>query len=245
MELSPLNKVLPTWDAPTLQGGFDLTNVVDGQRLRSSSRQFVQFYNKKFTEVYAAEVEINPVTGATKVKKTATRDKVREMVRIITPGDKNEVDDFVEDYHRREHWKQYTAFRDGRGAPLGKDLDQCAYVSSPIATELKYLGCHTEEQLADSSDVLCNQIPNGWEMREFARSMVKADKDNQSLNQVNQLRTELTKAQDMIRELQQQMKGPSALSAGEAASLVVEEGAVEAIKRSPGRPRRLETATEG
>ena len=212
MDLSPLIKIIPDFGAPTLQD-FDTSNIQDGQRIKGlSNRQFVRFYNKKEVVPCALEVKINEKTGATKVLKTGTKEVIREMVNIVTPGDKNEVDDFAEDFHRREHWKAYKAFRDGTGAPIGKSIEECTYVSSSIATELRYLGCHTEEQLADGSDILCNQVANGFELREFARAMVKANLENKSLGQVNMLKSELLSAQalsakqgSMIAELQAQM----------------------------------------
>lgn len=205
MDLSPLNKAIPSWGAPTLEG-FDTSQVVEGQRIKGSARQYVRFYNKRVTEVVATEVETNPRTGEVKVKKREPKDKVVEFVQIITPGDKNEVDQPAEDWHRREFWPQYKAFRDGKTAPIGMPIEEANFVSSNVTTELKYLGVHTVEQLADASDYLCNQVPNGWEMREFARAFAKAKMDDKAFAEVNALKAELANAQEMLAKMAEEQK---------------------------------------
>lgn len=203
--MTSLGGAFETYGAATLEG-FDTSNPQSGMPLQGSSRQFVRFYPKKFVQVYATEVEINEKLGTTKVLKTATRDREYEMVQIVTPGDTNEIDCIAEDYHKRHFWKQYKAFRENKGALIGKDLDLCEYVPTPIVTELKYLGCHTQEQLADASDLLCGRLADGFSLREFARSMVKADLENSNLGQVNSLKKELEKAQEMIAQLSASQK---------------------------------------
>lgn len=200
---SQLGKDIKTFDSPILSSGFDLQNVTPGERIRSISRQFVQFYRKTFNVVYATKVKINEKTGSSIPVETATKEVVREMVKIITPGDTNDVDTHAEDYHRREHWREYKAFRDGNGAPIGLNLDDCDYVAPQIVTELKYRNCHTQEQLADASDFLCDQIPNGHELREFARGAVKAEALNSNQNNVSALKDELTRSNLIIAEMRQ------------------------------------------
>lgn len=228
MDLSPLSKVIPNWGAPTLEG-FDTEHMVPGERLKGSNRQFVRFYKKKISQVYATKVKVNEKTGASQILGTGIREVEKEFVHIKTPGDPNEVDDFAEDFHKREHWQQYKAFRDGNSAPIGTPIEESSFVSPSIATELRYLGVHTVEQLADASDMLCGQVANGWELREYARAITKANEDNKSLGQVTALKSELEKAQTMIRELQAQMKNVQAAR---------EESETPSPKR--GRPRKID-----
>ena len=202
--VSQLGKGIPTYDSPILAGGFDLNSITPGERIKGVNRQFVQFYKKIFSVVFATKVKVNEKTGSSIPVETATKEVEREMVKIITPGDIHTVLDVVaEDYHRREHWRQYKAFRDGTGAPLGLSLDDCSYINPNVATELRYRGCHTQEQLADASDFLCEQVANGFEIREFARGAVKAERLNAGQNQVNLLKDELAGAQALITELRQ------------------------------------------
>lgn len=231
MDLSPLSKAIPSFGSPTLEG-FDLNNLRDGQRVRGLSRQMVRFYRKKIVVAQATEVKVDPKTGATKPIKTEPREVEKEFVHIVTPGDKNEYDDVAQDFHRREFWAQYNAFRSGKAAPFGTPIEECSFIPSNLVTELKYLNVHTAEQLADCSDLLCNQIANGWEMREFAKAIVKASTDNKSLGQVSVLRGELEKSQELIKNMQMQMNEMRGMLLN-AKGQPVE---TEAIKRGPGRP---------
>lgn len=204
--MATINEAIPTFGAATLEG-FDTTGAQPGQRLPGLKRQYVRFYRKTIPVVCATEVKINEKTGTTQVLKTAVKEVEREMVNIVTPGDSsNIVDDFAEDFHRREHWREYKAFRDGKVGPIGKDIDECtSYISPHVATELRYLGVHTEEQLAAASDLLCGQIACGFDLREFARACVKAQEGNKNLDQVRNLQAELVKSNDLIADLQKQI----------------------------------------
>lgn len=224
-----LGNAFETWGAPTLEG-FDTSSISSGVPIKSSSRQYVRFYPRKVVQVYAKEVEINEKLGTTKVLKTGTREREYEMVEIITPGDTNKIDCIAEEYHRRAFWPQYKAFRDNKGAMVGKPLEDCDYVPPPVVTELKYTGCHTQEQLADASDLLCGRLPDGFNLREFARAMIKADKENSNLGQMNALKAELEKAQEAIRELSAKQKQKELPETKEEVVQSVPE-------RQPGRPR--------
>lgn len=206
MNLSPLNGIIPNWGAETLQN-FDTNNIQDGERLRGSNRQYVRFYKKKDFEIHADKVKINEKTGDTRVISTKAVEVEKEMVHVVTPGDKNVYDGEAQDFHKREFWRQYSAYRSGQTAPLGSSVDDANFISPQIATELKYHGCHTVEQLAEASDILCGNLPNGWELREFARQYCKVQNENKSLGQVNVLKAELESTKAMLASLQEQMKG--------------------------------------
>lgn len=217
MQLSPLNNIIPSWDSPTLQD-FDVTDVQDGQRLKGSNRQYVRFYKKVFKEVVTLEAKINEKTGTSTPVKVGVKDVERLMVNIVTPGDKNVVDAPAEDFHKREHWAHYKAFMDGRTAPIGTSLDECNYVSPSVATDLRYYGCHTEEQLADASDILCAQIANGFELREFARARCKANIQEGTKKEVQVLRADLERShaetaalKAEMEELRRLIRAPSAI----------------------------------
>lgn len=167
------------------------------------------------------------------------------MVHIVTPGDTNEFNDRAEDYHRREYWPQYKAFREGRTAPIGIDIDSVEWISPNIATELRYFGVHTVEQLADASDLLCGKVPNGWELREFARSVCKANLENKSLNQVTALKDQLDSTN---KQLAHAMEVISQMQAQMSVSLVDARGEPLRAQEAPrrGRPKKVtdQTVTE-
>lgn len=236
MDLSPLSKLNP-WGAATLDN-LDTENVQDGQRIGGkSNRQYVRFYNRKVMEVHATEVARNERTGEVRVLKTTPVEVEREFVQIVTPGDKNEVDQPAEDFHKREFFRQYAQFRDGKTAPMGTPIEDCSYVGPSVATELVYRGCKTEEQLADASEVLCGTIADGFSLREFARASVRAKNQNANMGQITAMRSELQKAMDRIAELEAASKGVKPVEAG---TLLTAEGDVLTPKRGPGRPRKEE-----
>lgn len=253
MESSPLSSVIQDWGAPTLQN-LDTNRAVPGERMRGANRQYVRFYLKKFIDVVASKVKVIEKTGEVKVLASEAKEVEREMVHIVTPGDKNEVDAIAQDFHRREHWQAYKAFRDGHGVVIGKKLEDCTYIPPSVVLELKYRGCHTEEQLADASDILCDQVGNGWNYREFAKAAQKIELDNKSLGQVTALKSELAKTQSTLRKLQekiglgedsQEVLQPAIPDGYVGASFEDDlDSNVTPLKRGPGRPRKNVLPTE-
>lgn len=178
--LSGLDQVFAGLGAQTLQG-FDENSVAIGQRIGGkTSRQYVRFFMKNEVKLVATETSENPRTGEIKVLKREPQTEEKLWVKIITPGDTNKYEGPAEDYHIREHFRVYTAFKDGRLAPEGNDLDNCEYLPSSVTTELKYHGCHTEEQLADASDHLVSIVHGAMEAREFARAKVAAEREGET-----------------------------------------------------------------
>lgn len=199
-------------DVPSLQG-LDLSTMQSGMPVRGKSRQYVRFYWKEVPQIYATEVEIVPLgntgTTTTNVKKTNMRTVKKEMVHIVTPGDKNEYDDSVTDYHRSEYWPQYKAFREGRGIPLGLPLDEVEFLQGApgIVHELKLKNVHTLEQLADASDLLCDIIPDGHMFRNYARTAVDANLSNKNLSKVIALTSKIDELTKKVEELSHAGRG--------------------------------------
>jgi len=234
MELSNIN----VWGAPTLEG-FDERSIQEGQRISGkSNRQYVRFYKKKFVEVYTVKAKINEKTGHSTPLETGTREVEKLMVHIVTPGDKNEVDDVACDFHKRDHWAAYKAFMDGKTIPLGTSIEECSYVSPGVALDLKYYNCHTEEQLAEAADHLCSIIANGFELREFARARVKA-KQTDVAPQVQEMKLELSKAQAEAAKMAALMADMKAQMEVMQASILGADGQpVVSEKKRAGRPKK-------
>lgn len=197
-------------EVPTLQG-LDFSRMDVGVPASGRGRQYVRFYKKQEPEVYATEVEIKPLGNGgattTNVKKTGFRMVDKEFVHIVTPGEKTDYDNVVTSDHKRTYFREYQAFLEGKSVPLGMPLEDVVFLSGlpGIVTELKLKNCHTLEQLADASDLLCSVIPDGYMYREYARTAVQANLSNQNLSQVNALQAELKRSQEMISQLQTQM----------------------------------------
>lgn len=234
MELSPLSEAIPNFDgAPTLQG-FDGVNpqfLQEGVPIKTSSRQYVKFYLRKVPVVKSTKVRINEKTGQVKILKTEVQHVEKEFVTIVTPGDKNVYDNVATEVHKREFWPQYQAFRDGKVAPIGKDLDECEYIPASVVTEMKYMKCFTEEQLADASDNFCDRVPDGHVYREFARAMCLANKKLDP--EVSALKNELANANQIVLETRQKMRELEAMLVDHKGDPLIPEE-----KKSRGRPRK-------
>lgn len=213
-----LDSVIPNFGGSETLMGFDTSNMEVGQPIRGkSNRQFVRFYWKKIVTFVAKKVETNAF-GSVKVLEKERVEKDVEMVNVVTPGEKNIVDDFAQDYHRQQFYPQYKAFRDGKTAPIGTPLEEVDFIGGGILTELKYREVHTVEQLADAGDSLCAIIPNGYELRANAQAIVKSNIDNKTLSQVNVLKLELEKSQKEMEKLREEMKSFLVDSKGRAIS---------------------------
>lgn len=200
MDLSALSPVLAEIGDQGLET-FDPSSAQSGQRLKGNGRQYVRFYMKKFTKPVTVKAKINPVTGSSTPLEVEMKEFNQEFVEIINPGDKNEFDGPVEHHHKVEFARQYIAFKQGRGAPVGKPVEECEYIPPHVLVDLKYNGCHTEEQLADASDVLCGIIPNGLQLRDFARISVKSAQDNKFAPQIEALQKQNAELVKQFEEL--------------------------------------------
>jgi cell division protein FtsB len=186
MSLSELG--IDSFSAETLQG-FDLGNVQPGERLKGKSRQFVRFYNH--TELQTRTV----LDEMGKPKGSVSEEVTRVKVKIITPGDKNIIDDYATDWHKEEFYPQYEAFMKGKGGIVGTPLSAVPFIPPSKILELKVKGVVTLEQLADSSDVLADSISNGRLLRDHAIAQVKANIANQSSAEVNLLKKQMADMQ--------------------------------------------------
>lgn len=228
---------IENFGAPTLMG-IDFNGARAGQRLQTSARQYVRFYNKTTSELKASKITVkqNPSNGTVveTPKEFVAEDVTREWVHIVTPGDKNEIDTIAELDHKREFWREYQAFREGRTAPVGTPLEKLSFVPAHIATELNVRKVFTAEQLADLPEYLCGQIPEGYQLREFAKAYVRAQNSNQSNAQVVTLKHELAQKDNQladmerrIQQMQDMIYGKSRVSP--AAALSAEPVKVERI----------------
>lgn len=176
---------LPTFDSPTLEGSL-VDDGNGGVTMKGRHRQQVKFYVKRHMAFRARtvdglgkEVILDPKTGKPVIDtKTGlpfkeTYEKQTLMVIIDTPGDKNKVDCVATDYHKYEFKRQYEHFRSGKGAPEGYSIDDCEWIQPGTLTDLHYYGIHVVEQLAVCTDLICEQIPEVWELRDYARDWLK------------------------------------------------------------------------
>ena len=190
---SAVGSSIPTFDSPTLQGiTFEQTGTPGVYQMNGKARQFVKFYNRKTYDPKLAE--------KTKDPERAFRTEL--FVHIVNPGDKNEYNGIAEDYHKRTYFGQYEAFRDGKTAPEGTDVDDCEFIGASEAIELKYMRIFTVEQLSEASDIAMERLPRGFTLREHAKNFVKIGSKTALLDMTKKLSAELEATKTRLAKLE-------------------------------------------
>lgn len=244
---------LDTFDSPLLA---DVQINADGT-LKPSGKQNVRFYSKKVLKFRAKPkldengvqmkdekgkplFEIDPKTGLP--FKIAYEDNV-EMVRVETKGDTNIKDDVVDEFVKRQYFRHYKFFKEGR-FPDGHPIEDFDFIQPPMLLELHLLGVHTIEQVATMSDLVCGQLKDqsGHELKDIAAQWV----------QINSPQGQNTKALALERELLQAKREIEALKSRSPLDIprIVEQQPVVSdpvsedkfmeipLKRKGGRPRK-------
>lgn len=95
-----------------------------------------------------------------------------DMVRIYTPGDRNNVIDRPMCESDMVRWpKQYAAFKAGASEEaqlVGTLLTDWPGVGRAMCEELRYFGIRTVEQLADANDAACIRVPGLFQLKKAA-----------------------------------------------------------------------------
>jgi hypothetical protein len=95
-----------------------------------------------------------------------------EMVRIYTPGDRNNVVDRpVRDSDKSRWPKQYMAFKAGgdeAAQTVGTPLREWPGVGRAMSEELTYFGIRTVEQLAEANDAACMKVGGLYQLKKAA-----------------------------------------------------------------------------
>lgn len=86
-----------------------------------------------------------------------------ECVRIIVPGDRNNIIDRPASQHDKQRFaKQYAMFKQGRSENdqiSGTRLTEWPFLTRGQCEEFRYLGLMTVEQLAECRDDVCAKVP--------------------------------------------------------------------------------------
>ena len=244
---------LDTFDSPLLA---DVQINSDGT-LKPSGKQNIRFYTKKFLKFRAKPkldesgvqmkdekgkplFEIDPKTGLP--FKIAYEENV-EMVRVETKGDTNIKDDVADEFIKRQYFRQYKFFKEGR-FPDGHPIEDFDFIQAPTILELHLLGIHTIEQIAAASDLVCGQLKDqsGYEIRDIAAQWI----------QINSPQGQNVKAAALERELLQAKREIEALKARSPRDIprIVEQRPADVaqvsedkfmeipVKRKGGRPKK-------
>jgi hypothetical protein len=155
--------------------------------------------------------------------------KGKPFVRIMTPGDKNNiVDQPVQEYHKRRFPRQwlYFSMKDNESTVIGTPIEtwheeQPETLNKFQRDEMLILKFQTVEQIATASDSQLQKIGMGaLGLREKARNYLATRNSSVASNQLETTRKEL-------EELKQQM-----------AKLMAGMGVSDEERRRPGRPRK-------
>jgi len=171
------------------------------QLKNTGNRQNVFFYTKEFYNTFKTEQRKQEALARGENGPVAPVYEKKEMVRIQTPGDKSTYDSFAEEHHKRNYFRHYTNFRDGKPASMGTQLKDAEFIAGSEIIELNYLGIFSIEQLADASDAACERLPRGQELRTAAQTWREVTQDTSLLTSTKKLSAELSASQDMILRL--------------------------------------------
>lgn len=168
---------------------------------------FVEFYEDAHEVAHKSEAEGRPVY------------ETREFVRVIVPGDMNNIVERVaSDEDKRRFPNEYARFKQGTSKQHeGTLLTMWPPINKAQVKEAAYFEVHTVEQLASISDANMLRMGMGWqEMRRKAQAWLQLAKDGALAS----------KQASQIEELENTVK------------LLQEQIAQVNAQRGPGRPRK-------
>lgn len=143
----------------------------------------------------------NPVASAAEGR--AIYDEV-EYVRIIVPGDRDEVHRPVTNRDREMYAAQYAAFKaqTSQEAVSGTPLDKAPFITSAQVLELAAFNCRTVEQLAAMPDAVAQKFMAIQQLKRKAADFLTVAAGNAP---VEQLRTALKERDNDIEVLKRQV----------------------------------------
>jgi hypothetical protein len=134
-----------------------------------------------------------------------------ECVRIIIPGDKNNVIDRpAQASDKRRFAKQYAAFKEGRKEDeqiSGTRLREWPFLSRAQCEELNAMGIKTVEQLAELRDDVATKVPGMVSMKRNAATWLGKSKSAAESAKITKLiedqAAELATLKQVIKEMGQ------------------------------------------
>lgn len=180
--------------------------VMDGQaRYALDKKLYVQFYTRAVMNNFKSAQEGRPIFDEL------------DFVRIIIPGDRNNVvDTEVTQEHRIRFQEQYDRFKKNQEqAVSGTPLEVWPQMTVGMVAELKAQGIHTVEQLADLPDGLAQKFMGSFALRQKAKTFLEAAQ-GQAAN--TKLEAELESRDNEINVLKEQVKQLMAAAAKSSAS---------------------------
>lgn len=196
-----------TFDAPVLEdvrlSDFGSDGVYRGS---SGKRQYKYFYKKKIAVPVTVKAEINPKTGLSIPQEIEVQEREYDFFFCLTPGDdKNIIDQPAQDWHKRENWREWQAYVDGKTGPIGTPLSELTFLGQELETELMSKKIFTVEQLADAPDAIITAIPEGMRYRKAAQVVTKTQLESSTHGKYSLLQKEMKEKEENIKALQERI----------------------------------------
>jgi len=226
--------------------------------LKATGKQNVRFRNQKVLSFRAKQkkdaegnlvfdaagkpvFDIDPKTG---LPFKEAFEEIKEFVRVETKGDTNIKDDVANDFDRRQHYRQYKIFREGK-LPDGNPIENFDFIQPSTVMELHMHGVHVIEQVAEMSDLVCEQLKDqsGFEVRDIAAQWLKINSPQGHALRVSQQEAEVIRLRKELAELK--AGSPLVLRkiepevSAEPEMEIMELPTSEMAKRGRGRPRKV------
>lgn len=211
--------MIESFGSPTLEGVQFEDDGNGGVQLKKAGKQAVKFYVKRQMQFRAKtdgkgntlldkKTGLPPINPKTGLPFQETFENRTLMVIVNTPGDKSLVDSVATEYHKREYFRQYKFFKDGKGIPDGHSIDDCDFIPPQTLTDLHYYGVHILEQLAECSDLVCEQVPAAWDLRDYAKEWLRIHSPDGQSGMLTQMRARVEELERERDELKAQILGP-------------------------------------
>jgi hypothetical protein len=131
-----------------------------------------------------------------------------EMVRIMSPGDRNNIIIRpVERSDRARFAKQYAAFKQGEKELIeGTPLVGWPGCSKSQASELAFYGFKTVEQVANANDASCTNVMGLFTLKQRAQEYIKAGKESAPMIKLAEQKELIDMQARQIAEMAEQLK---------------------------------------
>jgi FtsZ-binding cell division protein ZapB len=130
-----------------------------------------------------------------------------EMVEIRVRGDRNNIPVRPARPEDKQRFRDaYRAFKDGHTNPQsGTPLAEWPLMSVSMVEELKYLGFHTVEQIAEAQETALNRVMGLRQLKDKAKHFMELAKGNSPITELEkqnqELRDQLKASQEMMAKL--------------------------------------------
>ena len=229
---------IDTFGSPILA---DVSFNDDGS-LKQSGKQNIKFYNRKRLNFRAKKDENGNLIMDKKTGLPAKEayEEIVEMVRVETKGDTNIKDDIANDLDRRQHYRHYKHFREGK-IPEGNPIEDFDFLQPSTIMELHMYGIHVLQQVAIMSDLECEQIKDqsGFEIRDIAAQWVRINSPQGQAGKATKLELENVRLRRQLEDARAAKN--TRFVAPKEPEAVVEEAPIATLELTPeemAKPRR-------